>query len=889
MADLRISELAALAGVNLAAGDFLPIADVSASETKKITVTDLVGNATTLIADATIPGAKILFSAGTIAGASIATGGISATQLANDAVTASKIADEATVDLVTTLPASGGFVGQLALDTDDLKVYCWDGSQWQPIKAAGSVNTVVGSSTGIVNISITSTGDTVTISTSLDNTSAAAQFLAGPTAGSGTVGYRTIAGDDIPVATTTTKGGVTINGQGLRLNGNQLEVNNDVTAEGTIYGAVRYNSKGLVTAGRAITSVDLPVATSGGIGAVLPGTGLAVDAGGVINHTNTITPGTFTKITVDAQGHVSSSSLLLDTDIPNISASKLTSGTLNTALLGTNSISGAKLSNFSTVQFGGAGSTSGVVTFPSPEFTGQMFFDANNGDLYIYDGNTWQPITVISGDLVYAGTYTAATNKVASITTRGAAIGLIVGNSLPAASTTNVNYYVVVSQSGTGASPAPAVALAPPDMLISNGASWDLVDVSNAIAGQIASNISVTPYGNIAATDAQTAIQELDDEKLSKAGGIVTGQLLIGTAGSFAFEGSTDDAYETYLTVVNPTADRTITLPDVSGTVITTGDTGIVTSTMIANGTVVDADINASAAIADTKLATISTAGKVSNSATTATSGNTVSTIVARDASGNFSAGTITATAFSGGGGSLTGLTAANLSGTISSGVLGNSAAFVGTTSIALNRASASQALTGILSVTLPGSTSGTVTLLPTAVAGTTTTITLPPTTGTVVTTGDTGTVTNTMLSGSIADSKLSTLSTAGKVSNSATTATNANTVSTIVARDASGNFSAGTITAALTGAASSNVLKTGDTMTGNLTLNAQSNLRLADADSSHYLAFRAPATVAANLTFTLPATDGTSDQVLATDGLGTLKWNQPAQGVSLGTVVALS
>jgi hypothetical protein len=48
-----------------------------------------------------------------------------------------------------------------------------------------------------------------------------------------------------------------------------------------------------------------------------------------------------------------------------------------------------------------------------------------------------------------------------------------------------------------------------------------------------------------------------------------------------------------------------------------------------------------------------------------------------------------------------------------------------------------------------------------------------------------------------------------------------ANTVSTIVARDASGNFSAGTITAALTGAASSNVLKAGDTMTGALAVNA--------------------------------------------------------------------
>ena len=58
---------------------------------------------------------------------------------------------------------------------------------------------------------------------------------------------------------------------------------------------------------------------------------------------------------------------------------------------------------------------------------------------------------------------------------------------------------------------------------------------------------------------------------------------------------------------------------------------------------IVNADISASAAIVDTKLATISTAGKVSNSATTATNANTFSSIVARDASGNFSAGTITA------------------------------------------------------------------------------------------------------------------------------------------------------------------------------------------------------------------------------------------------------
>ena len=52
------------------------------------------------------------------------------------------------------------------------------------------------------------------------------------------------------------------------------------------------------------------------------------------------------------------------------------------------------------------------------------------------------------------------------------------------------------------------------------------------------------------------------------------------------FEGDTIDAFETTLTVVDPTADRTITLPNVTGTVVTTGDTNTVTGTMIANDTV---------------------------------------------------------------------------------------------------------------------------------------------------------------------------------------------------------------------------------------------------------------------------------------------------------------
>ena len=62
----------------------------------------------------------------------------------------------------------------------------------------------------------------------------------------------------------------------------------------------------------------------------------------------------------------------------------------------------------------------------------------------------------------------------------------------------------------------------------------------------------------------------------------------------------------------------------------------------------------------------------------------------------NPSSGLLTATGFSGSGASLTSLPAGQLSGTIPSGVLGNSSLYIGTTSIALNRASSAQSLTGV-------------------------------------------------------------------------------------------------------------------------------------------------------------------------------------------------
>jgi hypothetical protein len=428
---------------------------------------------------------------------------------------------------------------------------------------------------------------------------------------------RPIVGGDLPAASASAKGGVIVNGNGLAMSDDTITIGNAVTAETVNYHVVRYGPQGLITAGRTITGADLPAATASVKGVVIPGTGLAVLTDGTLNHSNAVTAGSSAKVSFDTQGHITGALSLEAADIPEIPATKLTSGTLSASVIGANTITGNKLANSSTTKFGGAASTEGIVSFPSADFTGQYFFDSINGDLYLWDGNAWQPITITAGEIVFAGTYNATTNLVASVTTAGTAAGLTVGSALPAAADSNNRYYVVVSISGTGTAPAPAVALAPPDMLLSNGAAWQEIDVSGTISAQTAANITFTPTGGISANDVQAALEELDTEKLAVAGGTVTGELLIGNAGSFVFEGATADAFETTVAVVDPTADRTITLPNVTGTVITTGDTGTVTNTMLAGsiaygklsltGALLNADINASAAIAYSKLSLANT------------------------------------------------------------------------------------------------------------------------------------------------------------------------------------------------------------------------------------------------------------------------------------------
>lgn len=508
---------------------------------------------------------------------------------------------------------------------------------------------------------------------------------------------------------------------------------------------------------RVIAASDLPQATGSGLGVAQAGTGL-VAASGVFNHANSVASGIYYKVTVDEQGHVSAgASGLTADDIPALPASKITTGTIGSGLIADDAVLASKLADYSVSRFGEAP--------PAADFIGQFFYNPLEKDLYLWDGNVWNPVGISVGEVIFGGTYNANSNTVATTSADGAAVGLSIGQPLPSPSATFNRYYVVVASGGTGTSPAPTTTLQPPDILLCNGTAWTEVDVSSTYTSQTATNISFTPAANISSTNVQAALEEVSTEcrNVNNVGSGILDEVYGGTGQSSYTKGD--------LLVASGSTVLLKLGVGSNGQVLTADslETSGVKWATPASGTVLSVSVNAPLTVVSgttTPVISIPDATTSVKGAVTLTdSTSTTSSTLAATATAVKSAYDLANAALPKAGGTITGEVVIGSAGTL---------LFEGATDNNFE-----------IQLTAADATTDKV-------------ITLPDTTGTVITTGDTGTVTNTMLAGSIADTKLNTISTASKVSNSATTATSANTASAIVARDASGNFSAGTIDATI-------------------------------------------------------------------------------------------
>jgi hypothetical protein len=423
---------------------------------------------TAKVADGAITTAKI--DAAGLGAAAIAIDAITTGKVLDGAITAAKLADDsATIVQAGTPVGSGAFEGQQWFDTNTGVQYVWDSTAWIRQAAINVIN-FTDSTPVAFSVAYPNT-HTATVTTTLDTQVANRAFL-GPTAGA----------DAAPTF-------------------------------------------------RAIVPADLPDATASTKGIIQPGTGLVVN-GGILNHNNSVTAGTYTKLTVDSQGHTSAGALLDAADIPNIDAAKITSGELPTARLADNAVTIDKLSDYSTASLG--------ETFPTPSFIGQIHLNPLNKSFFMWDGNVFVPIGISAGQIIFAGTFDASTpagtGKIASLTPEGVAAGFTLNGAVPASAPGNNKHYFVVSEGGTiTTGNAPNVTLAPPDLILSvyntSSPGWVEIDVSASAGAIAASQVSFAAPPELSASTVQAAIEEVSSD-CRNATNITSGTLAVARGGT---------------------------------------------------------------------------------------------------------------------------------------------------------------------------------------------------------------------------------------------------------------------------------------------------------------------------------------------------------------------
>ena len=443
MADKKISELVELTS-SVSVTDALAIADASASQTKKINPKTLLEQAFKIIDDGSIPGNKV-------DSGELPAGSVDTVEIADRAVTADKLDDNSSGLVSAVLPA-GTRIGQVGIDSTNNKFYVWSGSQWIEAKGAGSVNEIVSDTTPglLINTLATQTDDSVLVTAYHVPTTAAGQFLAGPTGSAGPIEQRVIIGADLPTASPTEKGAAQVNGNGLIVEGDVLKIDNTVSPTNGLFEICDVDGNGLVVNHRAIQGDDVPIANDSTLGVVRPGVDLAVDGQGNMNHiTKNNAPGTYTKFTVDLTGHVIAGTNLTADDIPVVNGSSITGNINSDANILDRSIGEIKLADYSTclVQEGA----------PSGDYKlGQLWFTPSTSQLRVYgrgsSGDLWLSVgfgALQAQNLRWAGTVNADTSTIMTLTDIGVSEGLTAGGPIPTPSDELSGLYFVVQTGGS--------------------------------------------------------------------------------------------------------------------------------------------------------------------------------------------------------------------------------------------------------------------------------------------------------------------------------------------------------------------------------------------------------------------------------------------------------
>ena len=184
--------------------------------------------------------------------------------------------------------------------------------------------------------------------------------------------------------------------------------------------------------------------------------------------------------------------------------------------------------------------------------------DAGGGDIILKDdGTEFGRLTNNAGQLLIKSSSSATT----ALSLNGANV-TVAGNLTVSGTTTTVDSSTVNLQTG----------------FIFEGSSADSFETTLTATDPTADRTITLPdlTGTVSLT---SATETLTNKTLTSP--VLTTPIFTGATdqrGSFVFEGSTADSFETTVSVVDPTADRTINFPNVSGTVLTTGNFSDITT-----------------------------------------------------------------------------------------------------------------------------------------------------------------------------------------------------------------------------------------------------------------------------------------------------------------------